>query len=351
MTTAFRTIPVSILDWVLVRRGETSADALRQTVDFAVYVEALGFRRFWIPEHHGTLLAASAATPIVMGHIASKTSTIRVGSGGIMLPNHPPLIVAEQFGTLGSLYPGRIDLGLGRSTGARPGNDALVQALHRSPEARERFPSDVVELQSYFDMPQQGQKVIAEPAAGIDMPIWLLGSSDFSATQAAALGLPFAFATQIGYGALDDAVKAYRSNFKPSKSQSRPYLMISALIVAAETDEMAEHLQTSMQQVVVSQFLGGNNGRLPPPVRGFSASVTSQERSLLERFLPFTIVGSRKTVSRGIESLIRKREADELMVTSFIYDQDARRRSHEIIAEICYGSLLQQHTGIATTQV
>jgi luciferase family oxidoreductase group 1 len=169
------------------------------------------------------------------------------------------------------------------------------------------------------------------------VPIWLLGSSDFSATQAAELGLPFAFATQIGYGALDDAVKAYRSNFKPSRVLSRPYLMISALVVAAETDELAKHLLTSIQQVVVSQFLGGKDGRLPPPVEDFDASVTSQERSLLERVLPFTIVGSRETVSHAIESLVARTEADELMVTSFIYDKDARRRSHEIIAEICRG--------------
>jgi luciferase family oxidoreductase group 1 len=278
---------------------------------------------------------SSAATPIVIGHIASKTSTIRVGSGGVMLPNHPPLIVAEQFGTLGALYPGRIDLGLGRSTGSRPGNDAIIRALHRSPEARERFPSDVVELRSYFDIPRQDQKVIAEPGAGIHVPIWLLGSSDFSATQAAELGLPFAFATQIGYGALGNAVKAYRSNFKPSRFQSRPYLMISVLAVAAETDEIAQHLLTSIQQVAVAQLMGGGDGRLPPPLEDFNASVTPQARSLLERLIPFTIVGSRETVSHAIENLVGSTDADELMVTSFIYDCDARRRSHEMIAEIC----------------
>jgi luciferase family oxidoreductase group 1 len=337
VATASGNLPVSVLDWAPIRSGETPADALRQAADFALHVESLGFERFWITEHHSTALAASAATSIVIGHIASKTSTIRVGSGGIMLPIHPPLIVAEQFGTLGSLYPGRIDLGLGRSTGTLPGSDAVIQALHLSPEARERFMSDVVELQSYFDTPQQDRKVIAEPGAGIDVPIWLLGSSDFSATQAAALGLPFAFATQIGYGALDDAVNAYRSNFKPSGSRSRPYLLISAMVVAAETDEVAQHLFTSIQQAVVSKFLDGKDGRLPPPVHGFIASITSEARSLLERLMPFTIVGSRETVSRAVESLIGKTKADELMVTSFIYDQDARRRSHEIIAEICHG--------------
>jgi luciferase family oxidoreductase group 1 len=299
-------------------------------------VEALGFERFWITEHHGTALAASAATPIVIGHIASKTSTIRVGSGGIMLPIHPPLVVAEHFGTLGSLYPGRIDLGLGRSTGTLPGNDAIIQALHLGPEARERFTSDVAELQSYFDAPRQDQKVIAEPGAGIDVPIWLLGSSDFSATQAAALGLPFAFATQIGYRALDEAVQAYRSNFIPSRFQSRPYLLISALVVAAETDQIAQHLFSSIQQVVLSQFLGNKDGRLPPPVHDFNASIPPEGRSLLERLLPHTIVGCSQDRELRHRESIDRTLADELMVVSFIHDQDARHRSHEIIAEICH---------------
>jgi luciferase family oxidoreductase group 1 len=331
------TLPVSVLDWAPIRSGEAPADALRQAVDFALHVEALGFERFWVAEHHGTALASSAATPVVIGHIASKTSTIRVGSGGIMLPLHPPLVVAEQFGTLGSLYPGRIDLGLGRSTGTAPGNDEIIRALHFSPEARERFTSDVVELQSFFDTPQQDQKVIAEPGAGIDVPIWLLGSSDFSATQAAALGLPFAFATQIGYRSLNEAIKAYRSNFKPSKYRSRSYLLVSAQVFAAETDEIAQYLFTSMQQAVLSMFLDRKDTRLLPPVHDLHTSIGSEARSLLERTMPFTIVGSRETVSRAIEKLIHETEADELMVMSLIYDQDARRRSHEIIAEICQG--------------
>jgi luciferase family oxidoreductase group 1 len=334
---ASRTLPVSVLDWALIRSGESAADGLRQAVDLARHVEALGFERFWVPELHGIEMAATAATPVVVGHIASKTSTIRVGSGGVMLPNHPPLVVAEQYGTLGSLYPGRIDLGLGRATGTVPGSDAMIRALHLGPEARDRFISDVAELQSYFDAPGQDQKVIAEPGAGVDVPIWLLGSSDFSATQAAALGLPFAFATNIGYKALDDAVSAYRSNFKPSRFRGRPYLLISAMVFAAETDELAQYLFSSMQQSVLSRFLQGRPTRLPPPVHGFDASISSEGRSLLERFMSYTIVGSRETVRRGIESLVRRTDADELMVLSFIYDQDARHRSHEIIADICQG--------------
>jgi luciferase family oxidoreductase group 1 len=335
---ASRRLPVSVLDWAPIRCGESAADALRQAADFALHIEVLGFERLWIAEHHGMAMAATAATPVVIGHIASKTSTIRVGSGGVMLPNHRPFIVAEQFGTLGSLYPGRIDLGLGRSSGSLPDTDALISdLLHVTPEARDRFASDVVELQSYFDTPERDQKVIAEPGAGIDVPIWLLGSSDFSATQAAALGLPFAFATQIGYKAIDGAVKAYRSNFKPFGSQSRPYLLVSAMVFAAETDEIAQYLFTSMQQAVLSQFLDRKNVRLPPPVRDFYASISSEARSLLERMMPYTIIGSRETVSRAIESLVSNTKADELMVLSFIYDQDARRRSHEIIAEICHG--------------
>jgi luciferase family oxidoreductase group 1 len=332
---AFQGLPVSVLDWAPIRSGESAADALRQAVDLAVYVEALGFERFWIPELHGIAMAATVATPVVVGHIASKTSTIRVGSGGVMLPNHPPLVVAEQFGTLGALYPGRIDLGIGRATGTPPRNDAMLKALHLDPEARERFTSDVAELQSYFDRPDHDRKVIAVPAAGADVPIWLLGSSDFSATQAAALGLPFAFAAHIGYKALDAAVKAYRSNFKPSRFRSRPYLLISALVIAAETDEIAEFLFTSMQQGVLSLVLDRKDSRLPPPVHGFNASITSEARSVLERVMPFTIVGSRETVSRAVENLVRRTEADELMVLSLIYDQETRRRSYEIVAEIC----------------
>jgi luciferase family oxidoreductase group 1 len=329
-----RPIPVSILDWVLIRGDETAADALKQTAEFAQHVEALGYRRFWIPEHHGVAMTASAATPLVMAHVASNTSTIRVGSGGIMLPNHAPLIVAEQFGTLASLYPGRIDLGLGRASGDRTGDDELARALHLSPEARQRYPSDLIELQSYFHAPQEGQKLVAAPGAGIDMPIWILGSSDFSAAQAGALGMPFAFATYVGHKMLDKAVAAYRSSFTPSVAQGRPYLMISAIVVAAENDDVARDLFTSIQQVSVGRTRG-KNMLLPPPAHDFMTSLNSEERARLDQALPFAIVGSRETVRHQIEDLVSATKADELMILSFIYDQAARRRCAEIIADIC----------------
>jgi luciferase family oxidoreductase group 1 len=332
---ASATIPVSILDWAPIRAGETPGDALRQATDFARYVEALGFKRFWVTEHHGIALAASAATPVVIAHIAGKTSTIRVGSGGIMLPNHPPLIIAEQFGTLASLYPGRIDLGLGRASGGAPGDEAVLRALRLSASSRERFPLDVRELQSYFRVPQQDQEVVAVPGAGIDLPIWLLGSSDFSAAQAGALGLPFAFATQIGHKVLNNAVKTYRSSFKQSGTRTRPYLMICALVVAAETDRAAQHLLTSIQQVLVSQMRGANGGRLPAPVWDLAGSITDEEHARLDRIMPFAIVGSGETVRREIESLISETEADELMIMSFIHDQNARHSCVEIVADIC----------------
>ena len=219
-------IPFSVVDFSILRLGETPREALQQTVDLARHVEALGFKRFWLTEHHGVLSSASAATSVVIGHVAGKTSVIRVGSGGVMLPNHPPLVIAEQFGTLASLYPDRIDLGLGRAAG---GHDGVLRALRVGPAARDRFPSDVRELQFFFREPTPDQKVHAVPGAGLSVPIWLLGSSTFSAEQAGALGLPFAFATHIGPDAVGAAIEIYRSSFKASEVLARPYVMNTVL--------------------------------------------------------------------------------------------------------------------------
>src|ERR1700704_2075610 len=250
-------IPFSVVDFSILRLGETPREALQQTVDLARHVEALGFKRFWLPEHHGVLSSASAATSVVIGHVAGKTSVIRVGSGGVMLPNHPPLVIAEQFGTLASLYPDRIDLGLGRAAGGHDGG------LRGGPAPRDGFPPDVRELQFFSREPTPDQKVHAVPGAGLSVPIWLLGSSTFSAEQAGALGLPFAFATHIGPDAVGAAIEIYRSNFKASEVLARSYVMITVLVIAAETDEAARHLFTSIQQIVLTMLRGDMAGRPP----------------------------------------------------------------------------------------
>jgi luciferase family oxidoreductase group 1 len=328
-----RSIPISVLDWAPVRAGETPREALQQAVDLARHVEALGFKRFWLAEHHGAAIAASAATSVVIGHIAGQTSTLRVGSGGVMLPNHPPLMVAEQFGTLASLYPGRIDLGLGRASGTAPGDDATLRALRQRPDARDRFPADVRELQSYFGEAGLAQDVRAAPGAGLDVPVWLLGSSSFSAGEAAALGLPFAFAAHIAPAALDAAVRIYRSGFRPSAALARPHLMVSVLVVAAETDRAARRLVTSIQQAVIA-LLHGRRSRLPPPTDDPAVFADPDDRAKLQQMMPYAIVGSPETVRDGIEALIARTDADELTILSFVHDQEARHRSFDIIAGV-----------------
>lgn len=325
-------VSFSVLDVSPVRSGETPRDALDQTVELARAVEALGFVRFWVVEHHGASTFASAATPVVIGHIAGKTSTIRVGSGGVMLPNHSPLVVAEQFGTLDLLYPGRIDLGIGRSSGSV--SDAITRALRSTPEARERFPSDVRELQSLFGKCTPDQAIQAVPGAGQDVPIWLLGSSTFSAQQAATLGLPFAFATHIGPDSLGAALEVYRSTFKPSTVLSQPYVMVCVVVTAADTDAAAQYLFTSFKQTTVGH-VRGTHGTLPPPTTDLGASATpDEERRLTERLWRHAITGSMETVQRRIEALIDETAADELMILTVIYDQDARHRSFQIVGEV-----------------
>ena len=321
---------LSVLDLSPVLEGETPRQALGHTVALARQAEALGFHRFWVAEHHNLPGIASAATAVVIGHVAGATTTIRVGSGGIMLPNHPPMVIAEQFGTLESLYPGRIDLGLGRA----PGGDGMVlRALRRGPETAERFPRDVQELQFFFQEPAEGQTIRAIPGAGLRVPLFLLGSSTFSAELAAALGLPFAFAAHFAPDALGPALSIYRNEFKPSASLDKPYVMVGVTVVAADTDAEASLLFTSLQQAFVA-LRRGTPGLLPPPVETLSVIADARERVGVDHALRYAIVGGPDRIRLGLDTLIETTGADELIVTAQIYDQAARRRSFEILAEV-----------------
>jgi len=320
----------SVLDLSPVLQGETPREAIQHSVALARHAEALGFHRFWLAEHHNLPGIASAATAVVIGHVAGATSKIRVGSGGIMLPNHAPLLIAEQFGTLELLYPGRIDLGLGRA----PGGDAMVlRALRRSPEVADRFPRDVQELQFFFQEPAEGQTIRAVPGAGLRVPLFLLGSSTFSAELAAALGLPFAFAAHFAPDALGAALALYRSTFKPSASLDRPYVMVGVTVVAADTDAEARRLFTSLQRAFVA-LRRGTPGLLQPPVADEGAIGSPRELAGVDHALRYAIVGAPDTVRLGLERLLEETQADELIVTAQIYDQGARRRSFEILAGI-----------------
>jgi luciferase family oxidoreductase group 1 len=326
-------IPISILDFCPILVDETPREALQQATNLAARAEKLGYKRFWVAEHHGAQTVASSATSVVISHIASNTSTIRVGAGGVMLPNHAPLVVAEQFGTLASLHPGRIDLGLGRAVGGTPGKEeTMARALRLAPEARARYVSDVRELQYYFREPQPDQEIRAVPGSGLDIPLWLLGSSTFSATEAGTLGLPFVFATQIAPHLVGQALESYRANFRPSDALDRPYAMVCALVIAADTDDTARFLLSSLQLTMIER-LRGKLGPLRRPVQSLDEVSTPEERTALERFLPLAIVGDRQKVFDRLDALIAETAADELIVLTLIHDQDARHRSFEILAE------------------
>ena len=321
-------VPLSVLDLAPIVEGGDAALAFRRSLDLAQHAERWGYHRFWLAEHHGMPGIASAATAVVIGYVAAGTSTIRVGAGGIMLPNHAPLVIAEQFGTLASLYPGRIDLGLGRA----PGSDQLTtRALRRSPMAADTFPGDVVELMSYFRPPRPGQGVLAVPGGGLDVPIWILGSSLFGAELAAELGLPYAFASHFAPAALFDALELYRARFKPSVQLDRPHVMLGVNVFAAETDEAGRRLFTSLQQAFVN-LRRGHPGRLPPPDDRFLERLTPADARLIEEMLSYTVAGSPATVRRGLEAIVARTGADELMLTSQIYDHEARLRSYELAA-------------------
>ncbi|WP_158811166.1 LLM class flavin-dependent oxidoreductase [Beijerinckia sp. L45] len=321
-------IPFSVLDLSPVLAGETPRDAMQHTVALAQHAEALGYKRFWLAEHHNMVGIASAATSVLIGHVAGQTKTIRVGSGGIMLPNHAPLQIAEQFGTLETLYPGRIDLGLGRAPG---GDQNTLRALRRGPDTADRFPQDVQELEFFFADPVPNQGIMAVPGAGLKVPLWLLGSSTFSAQLAAMLGLPFAFAAHFAPDSLHEALRLYRTTFKPSDQLTKPYAMVGVTIVAAETDAEAQYLFTSLQQAFIA-LRRGNPGLLQPPVADLDTIAPPGQRAGVDHALRYAIVGSPETVKTGLESLLAETGADELMITAQIFDQAARRRSFEIVA-------------------
>ena len=319
-------IPFSILDLAPITEGSDASEAFRNTLDLARLGERLGYRRYWLAEHHNMPGIASAATAVLIGHVAGGTSTIRVGAGGVMLPNHAPLQVAEQFGTLAALYPGRIDLGLGRA----PGTDqATMRALRRYADAAETFPDDVLELLHYFQPASPGQAVRAVPGAGLEVPVWLLGSSLFSARLAAALGLPFAFASHFAPDAMDTALAIYRREFRPSPRLAQPYAMLGLNVVAAETDADARRLFTTQQQSFIN-LRRGQPGLVPPPIEDIEAYWTPTEKFGVERALGCAVVGSPATVQQGLAGFIARHRPDELMLTANIFDHALRRRSFEL---------------------
>ncbi len=322
-------LPFSVLDLAPIVEGGTAADSFRNTLQLAQHAEALGYQRYWLAEHHGMRGIASAATAVVMGHVAAGTRSIRVGAGGVMLPNHSPLVIAEQFGTLESLFPGRIDLGLGRA----PGSDqATARALRRDLQSdAQQFPNDVLELQHYFAPLEPGQTLRAVPGAGLEVPLWILGSSTFGAQLAAELGLPYAFASHFAPGELMNAIAIYRARFKPSKQLAKPYVMLGFNVFAADTDEAGQFLFSSLQQAFVN-LRSGRPSLLQPPVDGFAERLHPGDRAMIDSALSCSAVGSPDTVGRALQAFIETTGADELMLTSQIFDHTARLRSYEIAA-------------------
>jgi len=311
-----------------VREGSDASSALNNARDVAAHVEALGYKRIWIAEHHNMAGIASAATSIVIAHIAAGTSTIRVGAGGIMLPNHSPYLIAEQFGTLERLFPGRIDLGLGRA----PGTDQIaVRAMRRSPDASDFFPQDVLELQAFLADPEAGQAIVAVPAAGTKVPLWILGSSTFGAMLAAELGLPYAFASHFAPDLLLPALETYRSRFKPSAQLDRPYTMAGINVIAAETDAQAKRLATT-QQMSVADIFGGKRGLSKPPIDDIETYWSPVQKAQALSMLTRSVVGSPETVRAGLRAFIDETKVDELMVVSDVFDHAGRLRSLELIA-------------------
>jgi luciferase family oxidoreductase group 1 len=336
-------IPFSILDLAPIRSGSDAAAAFKAMREQAQHAEELGYHRYWLAEHHNMGGIGSAATSVLIAHVAEATSTMRVGSGGIMLPNHAPLIIAEQFGTLESLYPGRIDLGLGRA----PGTDQLTaRALRRENlESDQRFPQDVLELQSYFQPAEPAQTVRAVPGSGLQVPIWLLGSSLFSAQLAAHLGLPYAFASHFAPDLLSEALQIYRSSFRPSAQLEQPYVMVGINVVAADSDAEAGYLFTSQQMQSVD-MIRGRRCQLGPPIDDMDTYWNAVEKPAVEHKMTYAFVGSGETVKTGIEALIADTEADELIATARIFEPSACLRSLEILAQV--RRLLVAEAAVAT---
>ena len=321
---------ISVLDLAPVPQGATPAEALHNALDLARHVERLGYRRYWLAEHHNMVGIASAATAVTVGYVASGTSSIRVGAGGIMLPNHSPLVIAEQFGTLATLYPGRIDLGLGRA----PGSDGLTQrALRRDPAAADTFPEDVAELQALLGPVQPGQRVQAVPGGGTNVPLWILGSSLYGAQVAAHFGLPYAFASHFAPAALEQALQVYRARFRPSGQLSQPHAMVGVNVVVADTDAEARRLFTSTQQAFTN-MIRGTRGKLPQPIDDIEAYWSPSEQAQVSDMLACSFVGSAETVQRGLAGLLDWTGADELLVAAAIHDHAARLRSYELLAQV-----------------
>jgi luciferase family oxidoreductase group 1 len=323
----------SVLDLAHVPEGSTPSDALRNALDLAQHAERWGYNRYWLAEHHNMVGIASAATSVVIGHVAGGTKTMRVGAGGIMLPNHSPLVIAEQFGTLDALFPGRIDLGVGRA----PGTDQrTLRALRRDPSAADTFPQDVLELQALLGPAQPDQAIQAVPGTDSNVPIWILGSSLFGAQLAAMLGLPYAFASHFAPGALMQALQVYRERFQPSAQLDRPYAMVGVNVIAADTDGEARHLFTSPQQSFTNLFRGAR-GKLQPPIDDIESYWSPHEKAQAMNMLSCSFVGSPDTVREGLEGFIRQTGADEVMVASAIYDHGKRLRSYEILSDVHKG--------------
>ena len=319
----------SLLDLSPIPEGGIAADALTNTIDLARHAEASGYHRYWLAEHHNKPGIASAATAVVIGAVASATKTIRIGAGGVMLPNHAPLIIAEQFGTLATLYPGRVDLGLGRA----PGTDgATAHALRRHMEANDNFPQDVVELLGYFDNASEEAQIQAVPGQGTHVPVWILGSSLYSAQLAAYLGLPYAFASHFAPAMLEDAIATYRSTFRPSQRLAKPYFMLAAGVCTAATDDEAWYLRSS-QIRAFANLRTGRPGKLPRPVADLSAEISAPVLAQVEQALSCSATGSPETVRRELAALVERYKPEEIMVTGMIHDHAARLRSFAIAAE------------------
>lgn len=321
-------VPFSILDLSPITEGSDAAQSFRNSLSLAQHGERLGYRRYWLAEHHGMPGIASAATAVLLAYIGAGTSTIRIGAGGVMLPNHSPLVIAEQFGTLESLYPGRIDLGLGRA----PGSDQrTAQALRRDLQSdSDQFPQDVVELMDFMSKTPR-QPVMAVPGRGLEVPVWILGSSTFGAQLAAHLGLPYAFASHFAPQQLMQAIRIYRETFKPSAQLDKPYVMLGFNVFAADTDEEAAFKATSWQQAFVN-LRSGRPGRLPPPVAGYREKVGPAENALLDSVLSCSAVGAPETVRAKVQEFVQRTGADELMITSQVFDHQSRLKSYEILA-------------------
>lgn len=322
-------VPISILDLVRVTEDTDARTALDNARDLAQHAERWGYRRFWVAEHHNIPSIASAATSIVICHVAAGTSTIRVGAGGIMLPNHSPLVIAEQFGTLDLLFPGRIDLGLGRA----PGTDqATLRLLRRSPAAAENFPQDVLDLQALLAPPQPGQTIQATPGAGRCVPLWILGSSHFGAVLAAELGLPYAFASHFAPQQLMAALELYRTRFKPSRQLERPHAMVGVNIIAADSDEEARRLWTTQQMSFTNLVRGAMRSLSQPPIEDIESYWTPTEKAHVSQMLSRSVAGSPDTVRDWTSALVEETAADELIIVSDVYEHTARLRSFELIA-------------------